>query len=148
MQCRAFALGFVLSLSSLAACERPAPAPPATPTQVATPPPAEPTAAAPATAAAACDALSRAQCLSSTACTLHHVEGAMYACKPEVGACETGLVQHDKPGCEARPGCTFTPASCYCACEGAGRTATVAEPGAGCDCVCGGGPPAACRPSS
>lgn len=95
-----------------------------------------------------CESLSRSQCLSTTHCTLHKaVESALdYACRPAVGPCEEGLVQTDQAACEARDGCAFHGAECYCACQGSGRTAVedpVTDPA--CSCTCGGGPPAMCH---
>lgn len=97
-----------------------------------------------------CTMLSRADCLHSPSCTLENVSGDingdMYRCRPEQGTCETGIAQDDEAACTAKAGCKFTPASCYCVCEG--RTDTVRDSVDGCDCACKGGPPAMCVPAN
>lgn len=99
--------------------------------------------------AVACEAMDRAECLKARYCTLHHVKQSVYDCKPARGPCEEGLIQSDKFGCEARAGCAFVPANCYCPFPGYGQTA-VPDKGAksGGACACGGGPPAMCAASA
>lgn len=92
--------------------------------------------------------MSRAQCLASTDCTLHHLGSTNYDCRPSAGPCEVGLRQGDRTGCQARTGCVFDPGSCYCSCEGYGHTKAVAEEYGGCACACAGGPPSMCKPAS
>jgi hypothetical protein len=93
---------------------------------------------------ASCDSYDRNTCLESKHCTLHQVEGRQYECRAEVGACELGLVQTDEAACNARKGCKFEPATCFCACRGYGRTKIEDKSGPNCKCVCGGGKPSMC----
>jgi len=93
----------------------------------------------------ACTQMSRAQCLASSTCTLHHVKGQLYDCRDDKGPCEVGLQQGDQAACSARAQCAWDGGSCYCPCAGYGRTAAIEEDSAGCACGCAGGPPASCR---
>jgi hypothetical protein len=74
-------------------------------------------------------------CVESTECTLDQVlteNGKSYQCRPDVNECQRGFAQKtgSPEACEAKPGCRFVPASCYCAPDVL--------------CVCGGGPPSQC----
>ncbi len=98
-----------------------------------------------------CATLPRAHCLERPDCTLDQPQARsrQYVCRDAVPPCEVGMVQAqlDRGQCEAQSGCVFHPASCYCHCRGMGRTAVEDGPEApGCDCECGGGPPAMCAP--
>ncbi|SRR5258706_6220537 len=82
-----------------------------------------------------CNEATELECLKSAECTL--VQAAVhgkYTCRAAAGRCEIGFRQAGdsdiQKDCEARPGCEFRSASCYC------------PPGV--DCRCGGGPPAQC----
>lgn len=81
-----------------------------------------------------CSQLTEQECFSSAACTLTRNEtGNGYQCRPAKDHCELLFRQSDgtKEICEAKAGCTYVPASCYC------------PPGV--TCVCGGGEPAQCQ---
>ncbi len=82
----------------------------------------------------ACATRSELACLDSPDCTLQ-LEGDNYSCVDPANDCEVGFVQGDgtRESCD-QPGCDFVPAQCYC------------PPGL--TCVCGGGPPAQCVPST
>ncbi|MCA9608816.1 MAG: hypothetical protein KC619_24600 [Myxococcales bacterium] len=101
---------------------------------------------------APCESLSRTQCMHSVVCTLAAPSGRSsrrYVCRPAAGNCEVGLRQlpEDRDRCAARTGCGWRPASCYCACRGAGQTAVPdGSELPDCDCECGGGPPPGCAP--
>ncbi|MCB9597297.1 MAG: hypothetical protein H6719_31520 [Sandaracinaceae bacterium] len=101
---------------------------------------------------APCETLSREACLHSVVCTLAAPAGrasSRYVCRPAAGNCEVGLRQlrEDQDRCDARTGCSWRDASCYCACRGSGRTAVEDGPEAEpCDCDCAGGPPPGCTP--
>jgi hypothetical protein len=98
--------------------------------------------------AALCDTYDRARCLDSLRCTLEHVEGKQYACRPEAGACEVGLAQtNNEAECVKRPGCRFDPGACYCDCQGNGRTKVDDVSPKLCACFCGGGQPPRCIPT-
>jgi hypothetical protein len=87
------------------------------------------------TQAKPCSDSSELECVQSAQCTLVQtgVHGK-YTCRDAVGRCETGFRQvadHDiQRDCEAKPGCKFKIANCYC------------PPNL--QCACGGGPPAQC----
>lgn len=134
----------ILGIVVVVACDRKPDAPPPVPPVVAPQPPADAAVVVP-DAGSSCDTLDRKQCLGSRECTLHHLTGSEYDCRPAQGACETDLVQGDRAACVARAGCTFEPGSCYCDCVGYGHTRTVREQLGGCACACGGGPPPMCR---
>jgi hypothetical protein len=115
-----------------------------------------------------CSKLTRTACMDSKECTLvldpnaEKPRSGKYLCRPALGSCEQNLSQaeltrgstpaeaeHSKQLCSDRPGCSFKRAECYCACNGYGATAVndgaEAPP---CLCVCGGGTPSACEPTS
>ena len=82
-----------------------------------------------------CSTLSISNCLKSKECTLElDVANTQYQCRAATGQCESGFAQAEdsKEICEARSGCKFIPATCFC------------HPDV--ECVCGGGPPAMCVP--
>ncbi|WP_455375162.1 hypothetical protein [Kaarinaea lacus] len=82
-----------------------------------------------------CSTLSISACLKSKECTLElDVANAQYQCRTAAGYCESAFSQAEdtKENCEARAGCKFVPATCFC------------HPDV--ECVCGGGPPAMCVP--
>lgn len=86
------------------------------------------------TVAISCQQLSEQACFSSAACTLtkdNNTKG--YQCRPAKDHCELLFRQSDdtRETCEAKDGCEYVPASCYC------------PPGV--ICICGGGEPAQCR---
>jgi len=120
-----------------------APADPTAPTaKLPSPPLVDPPAPVP----AGCAALTRAECLVSSDCTLHHRGGNHYECRADTGPCETGIRQEDQKGCEAQAACAFVSANCYCMCPSPGVTPVpdVIPKGSGCGCACGGGPPSMC----
>lgn len=81
-----------------------------------------------------CDQLTEQECFTSAACTLTRNETADgYQCRPAKDHCELLFRQSDgtRESCEAKTGCVFVPASCYC------PPNTI--------CVCGGGEPAQCQ---
>jgi len=93
-------------------------------------------AATPAQESKPCNEYSELECTRSSQCTLVQTgQHGGYACRAAQGRCETGFRQVSdgdiQKDCEAKPGCEFKPASCYC------------PPNL--ECVCGGGPPAQCR---
>jgi hypothetical protein len=82
-----------------------------------------------------CSESSELECIHSPHCTLvQTVEHGAYTCRAARGRCEIGFRQAGegdiRADCEAKPGCEFKPASCFC------------PPNV--QCVCGGGPPAQC----
>ena len=82
-----------------------------------------------------CSTLSISDCLMSKECTLElDVASAQYQCRTATGQCESEFSQAEdsKENCEAKSGCKFIPATCFC------------HPDV--ECVCGGGPPAMCVP--
>ena len=100
---------------------------------------------------ASCATLTRAACLASTTCTLHHVKTGEYACRADSGPCEVDVRQSDKRSCEAvqvagKAACAWQPDRGYCPCAGSGRTAVDDEvtDATRCKCETGGGPPAMC----
>ena len=96
----------------------------------------------------ACDTLDRAACISSLRCTLHNIKASQYECRPSQGPCEVGLIQTDRRACEARAGCLFENANCYCPFPGYGKTKVPdIQPDSGVvgACGCGGGPPSRCK---
>ncbi|MBX3271946.1 MAG: hypothetical protein KF729_16880 [Sandaracinaceae bacterium] len=101
---------------------------------------------------APCETLTRAACLRSLVCTLEAPSGRRsdrYVCRPAAGNCEIGLRQldADRDRCDARVGCMWRSASCYCPCRGSGRTTIEDPPSADvCGCACSGGPPPGCVP--
>jgi len=85
---------------------------------------------------ASCNTATEQECIESAKCTLvQNGEHGKYTCRDAIGHCEIGFRQagaHEdiKQTCEAKPGCEFHGANCYC------------PPGL--ECFCGGGPPAQC----
>lgn len=82
-----------------------------------------------------CASLSELDCLKSPDCILQkNQKDSGYLCRAADNRCELGFKQslHQKSDCEAKEGCKFLPANCYC------------EPNK--LCVCGGGAPAMCIP--
>jgi hypothetical protein len=82
-----------------------------------------------------CSDASELECIQSTQCTLVQTQThGKYTCRASVGHCEIGFRQsadYDiQKDCEAKPGCQFKIANCYCPPNLA--------------CACGGGPPAQC----
>lgn len=82
-----------------------------------------------------CSESSELECIHSPKCTLvQTAQHGGYVCRAAQGHCEEGFLQAGdgdiRKNCEARRGCEFKPASCYC------------PPNV--DCRCGGGPPAQC----
>lgn len=95
--------------------------------------------------AVACATLDRAECLSARDCTMHWVASNTYECRASAEACETGMIQADKPECESRAGCAWSPGNCYCPFPGYGKTQVAdKDKNTGGACVCGGGPPPLC----
>ena len=83
-----------------------------------------------------CSNLTELGCLKSSACILQLEEnGNSYQCRAADNNCESGFVQllHQKPDCEAKLGCKYLPADCYCAPNE--------------NCQCRGGMPAMCVPA-
>ena len=83
--------------------------------------------------AASCSSLSELDCLKSSNCILQQTEkDSGYQCRAADNSCELEFIQsfHQKSDCEAKKGCKYVPANCYC------------EPIK--LCVCGGGTPAQC----
>jgi hypothetical protein len=81
-----------------------------------------------------CARMTEQECLSSAACTLTKSETAHgYQCRFAKDYCEIMFRQaeENRESCEAKPGCVYVPASCYC------------PPDATCECS--GGEPAQCR---
>jgi hypothetical protein len=82
-----------------------------------------------------CSQATELECIQSTQCTLVQTQvREKYTCRDSVGRCETGFRQsadHNiQKDCEAKPGCEFKAAKCYCPPDLL--------------CFCGGGPPAQC----
>ena len=82
-----------------------------------------------------CSETTELECLQSTQCTLVQTQvHGKYTCRDAIGHCEIGFRQvadYDiQKDCEAKPGCEFKIANCYC------------PPNV--NCACGGGPPAQC----
>lgn len=92
----------------------------------------------------ACDTLDRAECLRAHHCTLHFQKNTRYDCRPAKGPCEEDLIQGNRRACEARDGCEWQQARCYCPFPGYGQTKVPDKGPPGGACVCGGGPPARC----
>jgi len=84
-----------------------------------------------------CARLTEKECLSSAACTLTKNETAEgYQCRFAKDHCELMFRQSEgtKESCEAKTGCVYAPATCYC------------PPGVKCECS--GGEPAQCQKNS
>jgi hypothetical protein len=81
-----------------------------------------------------CTQLTEQECFTSAACSLTKSKTTQgYQCRPAKDHCELMFRQSDgtKESCEAKQGCVYLPASCYC------------PPGA--ECRCDGGEPSQCR---
>ncbi|WP_455202576.1 hypothetical protein [Kaarinaea lacus] len=82
-----------------------------------------------------CANLSELDCLKSPICILQkNQRDSTYQCRAADNSCESGFMQslHQKSDCEAKQGCKFLPANCYCEPEKL--------------CACAGGTPAMCMP--
>ena len=81
-----------------------------------------------------CQQLTEKTCLTSAACTLKKDKDTTnYQCLPAKDHCELMFRQSEgtKESCEAKQGCEFVPAQCYCPPDVI--------------CVCGGGEPPLCK---
>ena len=84
-----------------------------------------------------CGRLSETACYQSSSCILQwQKQQSSYICRAADNVCEKGFSQSDgnEQDCESKPGCVYVPAVCYCA--------------PNVKCVCGGGPPAMCKPEN
>jgi hypothetical protein len=79
-----------------------------------------------------CDSLAESACMNSAACTWARKSDRDFVCRADANHCEAlfrqskGTADH----CEAKAGCEYVPAVCYC------------PPGV--ECICGGGDPPTC----
>ena len=99
----------------------------------------------------ACDDMTAAQCLLATGCVLEAVPNGdpEYICRKAKGPCEGGVAQFPalnfKADCEARPGCRYVAADCFCP---TAQTPVRSTAHVGISCTCGGGPPHRCVAAS
>jgi len=65
---------------------------------------------------------------------VQETERGEYICRAPANHCEAAFIDRgcNQQACEAEAGCEFDPGRCFCP--------------SGVTCVCGGGPPPACRP--
>jgi hypothetical protein len=99
----------------------------------------------------ACNDMTAAQCLLATGCVLEAVPKGDpgYVCREAKGPCEGGVSQFPplifKADCEARPGCRYVPADCFCP---TAQTRVPSTSAVAINCSCGGGPPHRCAATS
>jgi len=99
----------------------------------------------------ACNDMTAAQCLLATGCVLEAVPHGdpEYVCREAKGPCEGGVSQFPplifKADCEARHGCRYLEAECFCP---NAQTRVRSTPSVVMDCVCNDGPPQRCAAAS